>query len=661
MNCSILCRTAVAILCWLVFLAPEITSGAATMWLDCTFGPLPEQEFARLHLMTIGDRVERAVVEPLGLAATDVSGLKIAGGKLTGALVIGHDTLSMNRSLAPRLATRMALELNLSIVDGQVAGTFAGFWPKAKTLDTPLAVEGAVTGVARDEESLRKDFGLPDDATWASWLGAHQNFSVGGGRDASPPLVDDLHDAQLLWVSQWIGPTESGSHRYGACVGAPPCAGGASPLVAGGRVFQFRYEAAGDDVQQQHLDAVMTGEKGADTRAKMAAIGWTDADMRRRWAIRADEQLVAIDAATGRTVWKVDWPGEGVNLFDHKCSLTNHTGVAALGNVYVFGAMGIVRCVDAESGQQQWSARVPGYADLMDAFLAKSIQEQITRAPTRSFCHALNVSGDVVLAPDGIGACGVVALDARTGELRWRVKDRVLGKCATPMAWRKDDKDYVAAASEAGTITLIEAATGRIVWQYDQAGDNEYQTLLVGDLLMGHKLKQEERESAPQTLDDGPHSAPGLNYGQVACWRLTLEGPKLLWTAPAEWGAPANSPIGSAADGLICFRGNYSYHLVDPETGKRVGSRHLTAPVRWDEGHMLALADRFVLHPDSQHGHTKMFLLPARAAGEVSSVWSPPHPWATTYQSAMSHAWADGRLFIRGADALYCYDLRRRP
>lgn len=341
--------------------------------------------------------------------------------------------------------------------------------------------------------------------------------------------------------------------------------------------------------------------------------------------------------------------------------MTNHTGVVALGNVYMFGSMGIVRCVEAETGKQKWSARVPGYADFMDAFLAKSIKEQITRAPTRSFCHALNASGDVVLAPDGIDTCGIVALDARTGELRWHVTGRILGKCATPMAWRKDGKDYVVAASEAGTITLLDAPTGRVVWQYDQAGDNEYQPLLVGDLLIGHKLKREDRLKAPQTPDDGPHSAPGQNYGQVACWRLTLEGPKQLWTAPAEWGAPASSPIGSAAGGLICFRGNYSYYLVEPETGKRVAARHLTEPVRWDEGHMLALPDRFVVHPDSQHGHTKMFLLPARADGQISPVWSPPHAWATTYQSAMSHAWADGRLFIRGADAIYCYDLRRQP
>jgi hypothetical protein len=141
---------------------------------------------------------------------------------------------------------------------------------------------------------------------------------------------------------------------------------------------------------------------------------------------------------------------------------------------------------------------------------------------------------------------------------------------------------------------------------------------------------------------------------------LTPEGLEEVWTAPAAWGAPSNCPIGSVAGGLVCFRGNFSYYLVNPETGQRVASHHLPDPVRWDEGHMLALPGLFILHPDSQHGHTKMFLLPAREDAVVSPLWSPPHPWATTYQSAMSHAWADGRLFIRGADAIYCYDLRRR-
>lgn len=655
MRCS-LCAWVVAC----TFLASGICASdqEPVAWLRCTLSPLPENQAAQLHVMLVGDKVVRAVVMPFGLAGTDVSGLRVEGAKLTGTLIVGHDELKMNRTLVPRLATRMPLTLDLVLNDGTVTGSFKGHWPKPKTTDTPIPVEGKASGTIEREPDLRKRFALPGDTSWPSWLGPNQNFSSG---PVSAPLIDDLNNARLVWVSQWIGPTESGSHRYGACIGAPSAAGGASPLVWNGRVYQFRYEAAGAETQQAHIDVVMGGEKAEENRRKMEAIGWTDADLRKRWSIRADEQLVCIDAATGRTLWKTDWPGEGIHLFDHKCSLTNHTGVISNGFVFVFGSMGIVRCVDAKTGKERWSAKVPGYNDTMSDLLEKSLQQKITRAPTRSFCHALNVSGDVVLAPDRIDSSGLVALDTATGQVRWHIKESVLGNCVTPMAWRHGQTDYVIAANEAGAITCIVAATGKIAWRYTEAGDNEYQPLLIGDFLIGHKMKRDEREKASRTPDDGPHSAPGDNYGQVACWRLTPDGPIEQWVAPAEWGAPSNCPIGSTAGGLICFRGNYSYHLVDPKTGKRVASCHLTEPVRWDEGHMLALPDRFVLHPDSQHGHTKMFLLPARVDGQVSAIWSPPHPWATTYQSAMSHAWADGRLFIRGADALYCYELRRGP
>ena len=117
--------------------------------------------------------------------------------------------------------------------------------------------------------------------------------------------------------------------------------------------------------------------------------------------------------------------------------------------------------------------------------------------------------------------------------------------------------------------------------------------------------------------------------------------------------------MGSAAGDLVCFRGNYSYYIVRAATGERIASSHLTAPARFDEGHLLALPGVFVVHPDTQHGHTKMFLYPAKPGARIGAIWSPPHPHATTYQSPMSHAWADGRLFIRGSDALYCYDLRK--
>ncbi len=636
---------------------PQPVAGPAgpVLWLDCQFGPVPGRDQVHLLLMTLEGRVARAVVEPYGIAGLDPSGLKIQGQGLTGKLVIGHQPRRMNRTLVPRIKTRMALQLDLVIEGGQITGTFSGSWPKAKTVDVPVFVEGKVTGRARREAELRQD-GVSPQAVWPCWLGPQQNFSSG---PSSSPLVADLNHARLVWASQWIGPTESGSQRYGACVGCPRCAGGASPVVVGSRLYQFRYEASGPPFQEGHLKKVLSGERGAKTRQQMEEVGWTMDDLRRRWAIHADEQLVCLDTATGKRLWKVTWPQEGINLYDHKCSLTNHTPAAADGNVFVFGSLGIVRCVDGQSGEVLWSAAVPGYSETMKKFQKQCLERRNVHAPTRAFCHGLNVIGGVVVAPDGIGACGLVGLDSKNGKVLWHITERLLGKAATPMAWNQDGTEYCLTANGQGVMACLEPRSGEILWKETSAGENEYQMLLVGDLLIGHLLDREARKSAPRTPDDGPHTASGENYGQVACWRLSQSGAKLHWKAPATWGAPSQCPIGSTAGGLICFRGNHSYHLVEAETGRRVASYPLPTPVRWDEGHLLALQDMFVLHPDSQHGQTKMFLLPAKAQTGVSPLWSPPHPHATTYQSAMSHAWADGRLFIRGADAIYCYDLRQ--
>ena len=68
---------------------------------------------------------------------------------------------------------------------------------------------------------------------------------------------------------------------------------------------------------------------------------------------------------------------------------------------------------------------------------------------------------------------------------------------------------------------------------------------------------------------------------------------------------------------------------------------------------------QFVLNPDAQHGRISFYPFPAQAEAKIGPLWTPPHSPTTTYQASMSHAWADGRLFIRGKDGLYCYDLRQ--
>ena len=50
---------------------------------------------------------------------------------------------------------------------------------------------------------------------------------------------------------------------------------------------------------------------------------------------------------------------------------------------------------------------------------------------------------------------------------------------------------------------------------------------------------------------------------------------------------------------------------------------------------------------------------PAEGKHPLPGQWHPPHPHDTAYANQpVIYPLVDGRLFVRGHDGLYCYDLR---
>jgi hypothetical protein len=94
---------------------------------------------------------------------------------------------------------------------------------------------------------------------------------------------------------------------------------------------------------------------------------------------------------------------------------------------------------------------------------------------------------------------------------------------------------------------------------------------------------------------------------------------------------------------------------------------------------MFAADGRLFIQPEGRHGKQSFFMLAAdpkdfrvigSAAGPkgashsvgVEHQWLPPHSWTTAYANQpIVYPLVDGRLFVRGSDAIYCYDLRRHP
>src|SRR5580658_8649824 len=116
--------------------------------------------------------------------------------------------------------------------------------------------------------------------------------------------------------------------------------------------------------------------------------------------------LIAMDARTGKVLWKYDYPVDKKALRTICCDVVNR-GVALYGDLVYMGTLGDhVVALDAKTGAVKWNT----------ALEAPGVGYAITGAP-------LVVKGKVIIGCGGgeYGARGViVALDATTGKVEWK-------------------------------------------------------------------------------------------------------------------------------------------------------------------------------------------------------------------------------------------------
>jgi hypothetical protein len=101
---------------------------------------------------------------------------------------------------------------------------------------------------------------------------------------------------------------------------------------------------------------------------------------------------------------------------------------------------------------------------------------------------------------------------------------------------------------------------------------------------------------------------------------------------------------------------------IELATGKVRGE--FAAPFGGGDGSTVVADGRVIADQDASHNHTTLWLAsadPADVRALGAGAWSPPHPQTSAYHPGMVHAYAAGRLFIRGGRAMHCYDLRKAP
>lgn len=575
----------------------------------------------------------------------DVSGLKVEGNRLTGTVAL---TLMPDGYNTPHYTPRRTtLTLDITADDkGALTGTFVGRY------NQPVVWTSTVTGrVLSHAEWLARNQVAVGGPDWPSWMGPNSDFRAGA---YGQPLVDRLDDSWLVWRGDTLPAGGRGS--TGTVVDSWPNGGGGSPVVRDGRVYLYYYvPGSGAVMGSSELNARMRGYTGYD-------VG--------QWRVSADEVVLCMDAATGRTLWKQQYRDTGVFHKTGKRPLATLTPVVFNSRVYAVGTSLRVFCLDAVTGEPLWESGIgdaPARAedDKLLAQEAGGSADAAGRCSALSFCE----KADVLISNDFgvVGGMGLVAFDGKTGKQLWVAKG-VHGNNASPIRWLHDGREYVVAVNHAGEIRCLEPRTGKQLWMVTGAEQCNLTQVVQGDYLL----------TAVPTV---PGKLVGEHYGtkgKLGCWQLSLDGAKLLWTAPQVYTVNSHYPSSLQAvvhEGRVYYLTDGALHTVDLITGKAIADMPIPADVFMagntmkEVGRFSVWENRLVSAFNMSHerqlnsglNETRKFtvidLLPDGPRVRESYQW--PHQRFNSYEQSPTWAYVDGRFFVRGEDAMYCYDLRK--
>ena len=530
----------------------------------------------------------------------------------------------------PRTGYEQRYAVEATVRGGRVAGTWKD--GQGKT--------GRVSGVVRTEAELAKENAFTTKADWPFWSGPFTSFAA---TPCGLALVEDFNkDARLVWRSEELMPNGNGNalnyDRF--ALNDRTMGGGASLVVAGGKVFAHYYQPAGDEYMPERL-------KQLQAEAAKAKVTELSPYTMEKYAVRADDVLVCMDAATGKTLWKAVFPG-ALNQPSHKGGVVNNTPCVGGGRVFALDSAGNLRGLDAASGKLLW--QVPGMS-------AESVKPW---SGARNMCTAPVYAGGTLIVPDH--GTTLYGLDPATGKRLWKLPGKS-HPFQVPARWSHQGREYVISMTagkrdkESGNVAsaaCVDPATGKILWEVELPPNPNKGVSVFGDVMYvtAAGVYPPGFKGFPQRNDVSFTNAAGT----CTAYRLTPGKAEKLWQSAATHAAGDAPP---AVNGkYVVVGGPKETHLYDAATGKDLAT--YAGPGPFNEGYAAFVEDRVVLSLDGSHGHSDMVVLGAKPETfKKLCHWVQPHPQTTSYHNKfMTFPMVEGRIFLRGYDGVYCYDLR---
>lgn len=468
---------------------------------------------------------------------------------------------------------------------------------------------------------------LPAEADYPCW----RNDGSGAGPGTGKALVEDLAKSKLVWESEERAIPSSYNRLMG---------GAAGPVVAGGRVYVNYCVPGGTAVAENYYNQLLGGKspeeviKSAKGGKGLGVFIQTSDDIRRRCLIGADDVILCLDAATGKTVWKAQFADTGINPIMQVRGWQFAKGgphclpAVAYGKVVGIGSAGLVHCVDAQDGKLAWTYQLGCLDGNLEAkkkaVAGKGIPKFNDPRVSPTF------AGGVFVVPDG---GKLVGLDPSKGTKLWETPVKLDGPCA-PVRWVSDGQEYIIARNQ-----CLDPKTGKVLWTAPGAVQGGG-TVAVGEGYLVFTGKEK--------------AGKGFQG-----FKITPQGATKVWETDAKYhGISSCTPVilnGHAyckiksgnTEGFIC---------IELATGTVAGE----VPLHTDScGSMVAADGRVFYNGAWFDANPKNFRVltpflikgvpPERQMGDDASY---------SLAASTTPCIVDGKLYVRGQRSVLCYDLR---
>ncbi len=334
-----------------------------------------------------------------------------------------------------------------------------------------------------------------------------------------------------------------------------------------------------------------------------------------------DESVTALDVKDGSEIWstRIGKVGNPDQRPDFPAARSTPTIVGDV--LFALGSDGDLACVETNTGKVRWQ---------------KNLRTEFGGKPgTWAYSESPLVDGDVVVCMPGGADATVLALNAKNGELVWESAipgGSAAGYSSIIATDTGGVRQYVAYLADG--LVGVNAKTGGLLWRYDRTKGAMGMSILTPVVHNGLVYSGAGRVgggSVKIVAEEGAEEAEEVYFSTK------------LPTAIGGAIVVNDTLYGCGGKVLVC---------ADFETGEILWSERSIAP-----GSLCYADNRLYLH--GENGDVAL-LEASREAYREHGRFTPSDPPAR--KNGMEKAWAypvvaNGRLYIRDVDSLWCYDI----